>query len=186
MRSPSMNRRRLLAGLGAVATSGVALGTGAFTSAEADRSVGVTVADDDQAYLALSPTQAANATFVNQDSGANNELSIDINDATGTADNGDGVGPNSVYEFDEVFRIENQGTQEIEVSISELVDDDFDPTASGLTVQFYPGTDADSPLHDEPITLGTGTAQVIGLRIETGEPTVENFNADATVRAEAT
>lgn len=181
-----MNRRQLLAGVGAVAAGGAALGTGAFTSADADRSVSVGVADEDQAYLALEPTQSENGTFVNQDTSANDELSIDINDAAGTQDDGNGVGLSSVYEFDDVFRVENQGTQEIDVSIGELAGDDFDPDVSGLTVQFYPGTDADTPLHDDPVTLGTGTSQTIGLRVETDEPDVADFDADATVRADAT
>lgn len=181
-----MKRRQLLAGLGTVVASGVALGTGAFTSVEADRAVSVNVADEDQAYLALSPTQGPNSTFVTRDSSTNNQLAIDINDASGTVDEGDGVGLNSVYEFDNTFQIENRGTQEIEVSISELADDDFDPDASGLTVQFYPGSGADNPLHNNPVTLGTGDSQAIGLKVETGEPNIKDFDADATVSADAT
>lgn len=179
-----MKRRQLLAGLGAVAASGAAIGTGAFTSVEADRSVSVTVADEDRAYLALSPTEGANSTFVYQDSSTNKQLTIDINDANTTE--GDGVGLNSVYEFDDVFQIENQGTQEVDVSIDELTNTDFDPNADGLTVQFYPGSDADSPLHDTPVTLGTGNSIAIGLKVETEDPEIKDFNADATVSADAT
>jgi hypothetical protein len=181
-----MKRRQLLAGLGATVAGGTALGTGAFTTAQADRSVSVSVANEDQAYLSLSPTQGENATFVTQDSSANNEIAIDINDATGTQDDGDGVGLDSTYEFDNVFQIENQGTQEITVSIGELSDSDFDPDATGLTLQFYPGTSSGSPLHNSPITLGTGASQTIGLKIETEEPSIDDFSADATVSADAT
>ena len=184
-----MKRRQLLAGVGVLAAGGAsALGTGAFTPAQANRSVGVSVANEDQGYLALTPTTEENATFVNQDSSANNELSVDINDATGTVDDGDGVGLDSTYEFDSVFQIENQGTQEVEVSITTLSDGDFDPSASGLTVEFYDGTDSNSSLDpsDSPVTLGTGNSTDIGMKIETEDPDIEDFDADATVSADAT
>lgn len=184
-----MNRRQLLTGLGAAAAGGgTALGTGAFTSVEASRSVDVSVANENEAYLALSPTGSENATFVTQDSSANNELAIDINDATGTQ-GGDGVGLDSVYEFDSLFQVENQGTQEIEVTINTLSDSDFNPSASGLTVEFYDGTDASTSLDSSggsAVTIGTGTSVDIGMKIETEEPSIDDFNADATVNADAT
>lgn len=181
-----MKRRSFLVGVGSLAAgSAAAVGTGAFTSASAERSVSVSVANEDEAYLALSPTQGENATFVNQDSSANNEISIDINDASGTDEDGDGVGLDSTYEFDNVFQVENQGTQEVEITISELSGTDFDPDASGLTVQFYPGSNSGSPLHSSPVTVGTGSSQTIGLKVETEEPNIDDFDADATVSANA-
>lgn len=183
-----MKRRRLLAGLGTLAAgSAAAVGTGAFTSAEASRTVNVNVASEDEAYLALSPTGGENATFVSQDSSTNNELSIDINDANGVAAGADGVGLDSVYEFDNLFQVENQGTQEVEFEIGTLDDSsDFTPSTSGLTAEFYPGTDSDSPLDSNPVTLGTGDAQTIGLKLDIEEPDVDDFNAEATVNADAT
>lgn len=186
-----MKRRQLLAGLGAAAAGSAAIGTGAFTSATANRSVSVSVADENKAYLALSPAgdDDENSTFVSQDNTANNELSVDINDATGTQDNGDGVGLDSVYTFDSVFQVENQGTQEVDVSIGTLEDEDFDPDASGLTVEFYDGTDSSTSLDSStgtPVTLGTGTSVDIGMKIETDEPNLDDFDADATVSSTAT
>lgn len=185
-----MKRRQLLAGLGtAIAGGSLALGTGAFTSVEATRSVNVSVANEDTAYLAISPTDDENATFVTQDSSANNELAVDINDATGTQDDGDGVGLDSVYEFDSVFQVQNQGTQEVDVSIGTLSDDDFDPSASGLTVAFYDGEDASTsldPSTGSPVILGTGESADIGLKVETAEPDLKDFDADATVSADST
>lgn len=181
-----MKRRQLLTGLGAVTAGGAVLGTGAFSSVQTDRSVSVSVANEDQAYLGISPTTGNNATFTRQDSGTNNKISFDIDDASGTHDDGEGVGLNSVYEFDNVFQIENQGTQEVEVSIGELKDTDFDPNVSGLTIQFYPGSNAGSPLHTNPVTIGTGNSQNIGIKIKTIDPAVNEFDADATVNADAT
>lgn len=185
-----MNRRQLLAGLGAAAAGGgAALGTGAFTSVEADRSVNVSVADEDQAYLALDKLSAAsypNATFVSQN--ASTGISIDINDATGTEDDGDGVGLDSVYEFDNLFQVKNQGTQDVDLSITTLSDSDFDPDASGLSVEFYDGTDSSTSLDPDTgssVTISTGNSVNIGLKITTDEPSVDDFDADATVSADA-
>ncbi|WP_181861666.1 DUF1102 domain-containing protein [Haloplanus salinus] len=96
--------------------AGGALGTGAFTSVSADRSVQVNVVDDASAYLRLVPVPGSgNAAYVNTDGGT---LSIDISDGN---DNvlGNGVNPNATTVFDDLFRIENQGTQTIYVWILE-------------------------------------------------------------------
>lgn len=181
-----MQRRKLLAGLGTLAVGGAAAtGTGAFTSAEADRTVSVNVADEDEAYLALDQLDGGtyeNATFANQGTTVN-EISIDINDATGVDGGGSGVGLDSIYEFDNVFQVENQGTQEVEFDIETLVDPDG---ASGLTVSFYPGTSSNSPLDSNPVTLGIGGSQRIGVKVETEDPSTGDFTADATVNADAT
>lgn len=182
-----MRRRKLIAGLGAAVGGSTALGTGAFTSVDADRPVSVNVADEDQAYLALDELDGItyeNATFASQNT--KNQISIDIDDGNGTQDSSDGVGRDSIYEFDNVFQVKNQGTQKITVSIEELTDSDFNPNATGLTVQFYPDTSSESPLHNSPITLGTGDSRNIGLKVETDEPSLDDFSADATVSADAT
>ncbi len=54
-----MDRRKFVLSVGALAGGGsLALGTGAFSSVEAERDVGVTVADDASAYLAFSRGRA--------------------------------------------------------------------------------------------------------------------------------
>ncbi|RCU47375.1 DUF1102 domain-containing protein [Haloplanus salinus] len=111
-----MKRRQLLLGAGTLLGAGGALGTGAFTSVSADRSVQVNVVDDASAYLRLVPVPGSgNAAYVNTDGGT---LSIDISDGN---DNvlGNGVNPNATTVFDDLFRIENQGTQTIYVWILE-------------------------------------------------------------------
>lgn len=51
-----MKRRTLMIGLGGLATSGAtAIGTGAFTTVEAERDVQVDVVNDQEAYVALEP-----------------------------------------------------------------------------------------------------------------------------------
>lgn len=179
-----MQRRDLLAGLGALAAGGAAaVGTGAFTSTEASRSVNVTVGEDADAYLSLDSfgdDGSENYGFVSQQGAG---ISIDINDVSGVHGPANGVGLDSVYEFDKLFKVENQGTQEIEFEIGTLSDDDFASSVTGLTVEFYPGSDASSPLDSTPITLGTGESQNIGIRVDTGGQKLDDFSADATVSA---
>ena len=182
-----MQRRELLTGLGMLAAGGAAaVGTGAFTSAEASRSVNVTVEEDADAYLSLDSFDAGeskNYGFVSQQGAG---ISIDINDVSGVHDPANGVGLDSVYELDNLFQVENQGTQEIEFEIETLSDGDFTPSVTGLTVEFYPGSDASSPLDSTPITLGAGNSQNIGIRVDTDDPDLNDFSADATVSADAT
>lgn len=180
-----MQRRKLLTGLGMLAAGGAAtVGTGAFTSAEASRSVTVTVEGDADAYLSLdASTSSENSGFTTQSADG---IGIDINDVTGVTDPADGVGLNSVYEFDKLFQVENQGTQEIEFEIETLSGDDFGSNVGEdeLTVEFYTGSDADDPLDGDPVTLGTGDSKNIGVKVDTEDPSTSDFSAEATVSAD--
>lgn len=179
-----MQRRKLLTGLGMLAAGGAAtVGTGAFTSAEASRSVTVTVEGDADAYLSLdASTSSENSGFTTQ---SVDGIGIDINDVTGVTDPADGVGLDSVYELDKLFQVENQGTQEIEFEIETLSGDDFGVGEDELTVEFYTGSDADDPLGD-PVTLGTGDSEDIGVKVDINDPGIDDFSAEATVSADAT
>jgi hypothetical protein len=142
-----MRRRRLLLGAGTVLGASGTLGTGAFTSVSADRSVQVSVVDDASAYLRLVPVPSSgNSAYVNTDGGT---LSIDMSDSNGGV-LGNGVNPNATTVFDDLFRIENQGTQTIYVWILE---------SGGRTGSkrhaFYVG--------DWPTTNGGGSAQAISV-----------------------
>ena len=69
----AMNRRNVLIGLGTVAAGGgAALGTGAFSSVQADRQVSVETAGDASGFLALEGDDA----YVEDDS--NDTLTIDL------------------------------------------------------------------------------------------------------------
>ena len=76
-----MERRKFVVGLGALASgSAAAMGTGAFSSAQAERSVSVTVADDRSGYIELNKLDDR---FVN-DEGDALEIAIgDEGDASG-------------------------------------------------------------------------------------------------------
>jgi hypothetical protein len=108
-----MERRKFVVGLGALASGGAAaVGTGAFTSVTADRSVDVEVAGDASAYLAL-----RRASDDGSDPGANSGEYVDISsgevsfDFSSTSNGGDGFNPNSVTVIEDLIEVQNQGTQ---------------------------------------------------------------------------
>ena len=109
------NRRKFIAGLGALATgSAAAIGTGAFTSVTAERTVDVQVAGDASAYLGLEPvSQSPNSDYVVMNNG---EVSFDFSNADGDSSgggsvDGDGFNPDATTRIDDVLRVTNQGTQ---------------------------------------------------------------------------
>ncbi|WP_123619495.1 hypothetical protein [Halorubrum sp. CSM-61] len=124
------NRRKFIAGLGALATgSAAAMGTGAFSSVQADRGITVEVAGDSAALLSLEPTDSPNADYVNRDGDALS-LQFDGSHAEQSADvySGDvnGLNADSFTTINNLFDITNRGTQDIFVYM--LQDPDGDGT----------------------------------------------------------
>jgi hypothetical protein len=116
-----MERRKFLIGMGSLTAAGAAtLGTGAFTSVEADRSVDVEVAGDSSAYLAL-----RKAADENSDPGANSEAYVNVNNEEVSFDfsssngdvGGDGFNVNAVTEVEDLLEVQNQGTQSAYLSV---------------------------------------------------------------------
>jgi hypothetical protein len=97
--------------------SAIVTGTGAFSSVEAERNVSVEVAGDASALLRIAPFDGPNGAYATgADDGA---LSLDFTGSNGNID-GEGVNQDAISNFNEVFLIENQGTQEVELSVSPL------------------------------------------------------------------
>ena len=111
-----MQRRKYLAAVGSLAAAGAAgLGTGAFTSVSADRSVDVAVADDSNAFLSISKDVRNGAITDNADDyvdTSNGQVSLDF---TSTPSGGQGINDNATTEIDDLLTIENQGTQGVYV-----------------------------------------------------------------------
>lgn len=157
-----MERRKFVVGLGALASgSAAAVGTGAFTSVTATRDIDVEVADDASAYLRLEGTGGANSDYVTDD-GNGGTLSISLDDGNTVSGGGEGVNPDAVTEIDDLFTIENQGTQEVSVSISKS------GANSGL-VSFYPEGEAynGDSFADSDLTLSAGTGSDISVEVDT-------------------
>lgn len=184
-----MKRRQLLAGLGATAAGGAVVGTGAFTSTTAQRSVSVSVADEEDAYLSLDDTlpdaRDDNSAYSEQIGSQGNELVLDFNG--NNIGSGQGVGKDSEYEFDNLFAIENQGTQSVFVQIDN-VDIDSSGDQSGAYVEFYVTSDSDRERIDgstQELQLSVGTTAYIGARVVTVDSTsLGTFNKSTTVRAQ--
>jgi len=182
-----MQRRKFLIGMGSLAAGGAAaMGTGAFTSVTATRDVDVSVADDASAYLRLEGAGGNNSHYVTSD-GNGGTLSIDLSSDNATSKGGDGVNPDAITQIDDLFVIENQGTQEVEVTIDKTGDN------SGL-VEFYTDTNAygGSPIGSSSgngVTLGAGDSVTVSVEVDTegsglgdGDELLDSvtFNADAT------
>jgi hypothetical protein len=131
----TMQRRKFIAGMGSLAAAGAAgIGTGAFTSVEADRTVNVEVADDASAYLALEKSDGPNAAYA---STSGDELSINVTDAASN-EGATGLNDNALTIVRDIFKITNQGTQDVFVWIEGFGNEPIgvfsDAVASGSTV----------------------------------------------------
>jgi len=102
--------------MGSLAAGGAAtMGSGAFNVARADRGFNVEFADDTDAYLGLD----AGVSEYAEQTGSTLEVGFDGR----LGQNGEGLGRNSNYVFTDVFRIINKGTDDINVTLSEKLDD---------------------------------------------------------------
>jgi len=183
-----MQRRNLLIGMGSLAAGGAAtIGTGAFTSVEADRDISVEVAGDQSALLAFKKATtgedgAGNVTPNAQDYvtlPGNGQLALDF---TGSDNGATGLNDNASSKFSNLFDIVNQGTQEVEVFVS--------PDQPGGIAFFAEGPDSNTGSNgnpnfpdpdndgdqdqgagfsdDDPVILGVGErVENISLRINT-------------------
>ena len=205
-------RRKFLLGTGAAATGGSALlGTGAFTSVEAARSVSVDVVGDADAYLRLAPctdddgNEKPNGDYVYGHS--NGTISIDLSSSNPETENelGDGVNPEALTRIDNILEICNQGTQDIcvdfAVDVPEIqgeVPDRYDFEEGDPAAVFYRGSNRNEIVNvDELDTdrsgaislhVENGTCECIGMEIrafgfETGTDLFAE--TDLTIRAEA-
>lgn len=177
---------------GVVAGSGAALGSGAFTSVNASRDVSVTVTNEDTAYLAIEPAAGPNSGIAQVQTNNQNELRLDINGDMG-ADNEDfggdgdshGIGTDSVYTFDNVFSIKNQGTQPITVSASFTnngTDLNNDLGGDPLGIRFYAGSNSGTELSQ---SLNVGDSVAVGIWLDSDSVDFETQSITATISANA-
>ena len=190
-----MKRRKFVIGLGSLAAGGAAAtGTGAFTSAEVNRKVTVDVEDDVQGYLSPRPADTPNGDAYARlqresneaDSAKDNDVlliqfnGIPNNTGVGEQDTdvksisgdsyGGGLNRNSVYEFDDLIEVVNQGPQTISVGVG---GEDGSAEVVGLDA----GDDPDPGL-DEADKFGGPRVEVApdsGNQIAPGESTMLNF-----------
>ena len=181
-----MNRRTFVVGVGALAAGGAAaIGTGAFDSVEAERTVTAELSDDADAYLALESTGS------HSELDGNGRLKLmDINGLSNDG-GGQGVGGDSEYYFDGVFRVTNQGAETVHFYVAAL--DEFTDGNDELEeIYVYEDGARGTPLDGDAgaIELGSGDSASVGAYVETGDVEVQpdgsdtnHYNGDATVHA---
>ena len=187
-----MKRRKFILGTGAAAAGGATLlGSGAFSSVEADRDIAIDVVNDDDAYLRLAActdedgNEKPNGAYVYQ--GDDGLFSISLSEDNGNdPPAGSGVNPEALSKFYNVFEICNQGTQDIclnfgvdsESDVPKIPDDADVP----LRFDFGPGDPAVVFYEDdteEPIFPVDGFGASDGITLEVGECRCFGFNVRA-------
>ena len=116
-----MDRRKFVAGLGALAGGGaIATGTGAFSSVEAERDIAVSVADDSSALLGIQPTDEPNGEYADLSDG--DTLAINLTDSNdNVTGGGEGINTNATTSIADLFEVQNQGSQTVDLAVSPLV-----------------------------------------------------------------
>jgi len=174
-----MRRRRFLAGVGTLVGAGsAALGTGAFTSVEAERSVSIAVAKDYRAFLRMDPIGDEGIDGDNTGRSMVNGRAVRFEipgDESGENPDADGVGLDSVYRFHDLVTVSNQGTQPIELY----------STYSGGGLGDLALVDGDGDvLRNSPPTLDVGGSVDVGLYVDTHGSSVGTFEETLTVVGE--
>jgi hypothetical protein len=150
-----MKRRKFIAGLGVLSAGGSAvLGTSAVSSVTAQRNIGGTVAGDKSAYLKIQKGSNNGFAVKNLDG----QFRLGFND---DPDGGNGLNPDAVSSFDDVFQILNTGSETLLVHIEDSKD----------RIEFYFGESAsDGTFKDSDtakVALGPGAEKLrVGVRID--------------------
>lgn len=172
-------KRRTIFGLTASALAGsFAVGSGAFTSVEAERTVTAEVAGDDDAFLVIDAEAvdtAGRSSLVSLDPDIDSPYQAAFRlpgpeeDLIGGTDP-DGIGQDSIYKFGSMAVIRNQGTQPVNVYSEH--DGDLED------VSIFDVEDPDTPLTspDDSVLLDTGEEFTMGLRIESGDQALGEYN----------
>jgi len=124
-----MNRRNVLAGIGALTAGGGAIfGSGAFSQVEAERTAEITVADDANGYLSIErgpgrPTDEADDIFINSNEGI---LEFYFNGSATAAGNvstvpdANGLNNDAITYFDDFLTVTNDGTNGVTLTVTPI------------------------------------------------------------------
>ena len=165
-----MNRRKVLMTLGVAGGTTAALGTGAFSTATAEREMTVTVTDDANSFLSLTAGDE-HGEFADT---SGSQAKLDFSDGD------QGLGTGSTYSFDDTLNVRNQGTQPVYVWTS--VESD---TFSQGDVYLYRAADGNNsaftPARATQVNTGSGLS--LGVYIDTTGIDTGTYDVDITIRA---
>ena len=178
-------RRKLISGTGILVSGlAVAISTGAFSSVQIDRQVTVSVEEDDDAYLQLTPLDDDIATLVD------GKLELGFGELApddDAVDLGRGINQQSTTEFTDVFAVTNLGRQKVRL----VVDADTASAPGEWELRFYAddekrtllNADTGTPIGtDDGITLVAGAGVDVDVVIEhTSKGASDPADIEATV-----
>jgi hypothetical protein len=178
-----MQRRNLLIGMGSLAAGGAAtIGTGAFTSVEANRNFGITIADDAQAYLAIEPASGPNGGYAYE---MGEDVEIELGGGIGNGQpGGDGVNAQALTQIDKIIKVKNQGTQPVNVKIDKSnlksATDNLDDQQVRDLLTFYRGDNPNvNDIEKGGYTLDTGESFLLGIEVDlTGYGGANDYSED--------
>jgi len=177
-----MERRKFVIGLGSLAAGGAAAtGTGALSQAAATRAVDIGVVNDSSAVLGLKNDVSSleNTEYTSYENGSLQLQFGENADLSNDGISGDGLNPDSTLDFDNVFRIQSQGQDTLQVSIDKSnLDNPEDITFYGasMTGDVYTDPSGDY-IRDSDWTgqISAGFGVNIGVRIETPDEVDESW-----------
>ena len=176
-----MRRRRFLASVGGLAAAGsAALGTGAFTSVEAERNISIGTSANAKAFVRLDPDNRnyTNSGYVTESDGI---IQIDVTPRTEGDFDGAGVSPFISATPEEAFPVENQGTQDVEVSVTSpnlSPEDPFELFATNVPGQSGRLNLLDGASGSRPI-IAPGQSFALGFAVDTEtEKKIETLNTE--------
>ena len=168
-----MERRKVLIGLGSLAAGGAAaMGSGAFTSVEADRDIEVEVAGDADAFLGVEPADTPNGDAYATETDGTVELNFDdgadFSEIDGT-DGGSGINDRALTDIQDVITVTNQGTQEVTINV-DFQDADGNPVGDQASVGVAgPVLRIQERNPDDDVKLEPGESQNIGVFFNLGK-----------------
>lgn len=175
-----MKRRRLLVGFGAMAAGSLgAVGTGAFSSTRANRDAEISIAQDDEAYLRLTASDT-NFAYTDTDGMLTFEFNEDFRNYAGGTETGDGLGTDSVYEFTDLFNVENQGANDVQVY------GQYEDPDGVKAVELFDSHDSSRSALTETSpsdTLTPGDVLRVGMRIDTHGIDLGEYQTSITINA---
>ena len=169
-----MKRRNLIAAIGTIGAAGTAIGTGAFTSVEAERSATINIAEEDTGLLALERSDDEPGGFVITDGNNRNRIRFDFNNVSGVVDEAKGVGSDSIYRFDRLFDVRNQGTQTV------YFESNFNDIGGLDDIALYVEERDDLHLDGDTavVKLESGDSAALGFEIDSSDDNVDPNGSD--------
>lgn len=164
-------------GLGAIAGGGI-MGSGAFTSVSAKRSISIETTADYSALLQIEPIE--DSGIDGEDTGRSflNGQTIQFEipgDEDGENQNAEGIGKDSIYDFPDLFKITNQGAQPV-ILYSQYTGNNFSDIAL---------VGENGILKRDPPTLSVGESISVGLHINTHNSEIGEFEETLTLIAKS-